>query len=92
MQDQVGITIGDGTLLGHNVVLATLNHDKNPEKRGNMHPAAIHIGKNVWIGANAGVTIGDGAIVAAGAVVSKDVAANTIVGGVPAKVIGNVEK
>lgn len=96
MQDQGGITIGDGTLLGHNVVLATLNHDKNPEKRGNMHPAAIHIGKNVWIGANAtvlpGVTIGDGAIVAAGAVVSKDVAANTIVGGVPAKVIGNVEK
>lgn len=96
MQDQGGITIGDGTLLGHNVVLATLNHDKNPEKRGNMHPAAIRIGKNVWIGANAtvlpGVTIGDGAIVAAGAVVSKDVAANTIVGGVPAKVIGNVEK
>lgn len=96
MQDQGGITIGDGTLLGHNVVLATLNHDKNPEKRGNMHPAAIHIGKNVWIGANAtvlpGVTIGDGAIVAAGAVVSKDVAANTIVGGVPARVIGNVEK
>ena len=96
MQDQGGITIGDGTLLGHNVVLATLNHDKNPEKRGNMHPAAIHIGKNVWIGANAtvlpGVTIGDGAIVAAGAGGSKDVAANTIVGGGPAKGIGNVEK
>lgn len=83
-QDQGGIMIGDGTLIGHNVVLATLNHDINPNKRGNIHPAPIVIGKNVWIGANAtvvpGVSIGDGAIVAAGAVVTKDVPKNTIVG------------
>lgn len=96
MQDQGGITIGDGTLIGHNVVLATLNHDIDASKRSNMHPKPINIGKNVWIGANAtilsGVTIGDGAIVAAGAVVTNDVPAYTIVGGVPAKIIKQIEK
>lgn len=94
-QDQGGITIGEGALIGHNAVLATLNHDMAPEKRSDLHPAPIVIGKNVWIGSNAtilpGVTIGDGAIVAAGAVVTKDVAANTIVGGVPAKFIKKVD-
>lgn len=93
-QDQGGITIGDGSLIGHNVVMATLNHDLAPENRSSMHPAPIVIGKNVWIGSNttilSGVTIGDGAIVAAGAVVTKDVGANTIVGGVPAKFIKKV--
>ena len=90
-QDQGGIFIGDGALIGHNVVLATLNHAMQPERRGDMRPAPIHIGKRVWIGSNAtvlpGVTIGDGAVVAAGAVVTKDVPANAVVGGVPAKVI-----
>jgi Acetyltransferase (isoleucine patch superfamily) len=94
-QDQGGITIGDNVLLGHNVVLATLNHDFDPAKRGNLHPAPIVIGNNVWIGANAtvcaGVTIGDGAIVAAGAVVTHDVPKNTVVGGVPAKFIKEIE-
>ncbi|MDF2858259.1 MAG: putative acetyltransferase [Neobacillus sp.] len=94
-QDQGGITIGDGALIGHNVVLATLNHDIDPRKRSTMHPAPIVIGKNAWIGANAtvvpGVTIGDGAVIAAGAVVTKDVPANVIVGGVPAKVIKKIE-
>lgn len=90
-QDQGGITIGDGALIGHNVVLATLNHDTNPNKRADIIPAPIIIGENVWIGANAtilpNVTIGNGAIVAAGAVVTKNVHQNTIVGGIPAKVI-----
>ena len=90
-QDQGGIYIGDGTLIGHNVVLATLNHAKSPKDRGTMIPAPIHIGKHVWIGSNStilpGVTIGDGAIVAAGAVVSKDVPENAIVGGVPATIL-----
>ena len=90
-QDQGGIFIGDGALIGHNVVLATLNHAMSPKDRATMVPASIPIGRNVWIGANAtvlpGVTIGDGAIVAAGAVVTKDVPENTIVGGVPARII-----
>ncbi len=94
-QDQGGIIIGDGVLIGHNAVLATLNHDINPENRSSMTPAPIIIGKNVWIGASAtilpGVTIGDGAIVAAGAVVTKNVPPNVIVGGVPAKVIKAIE-
>ncbi len=94
-QDQGGITIGDGSLIGHNAVLATLNHDMAPEKRSNLHPAPIIIGKNVWLGANVtvlpGVTIGDGAIIAAGAVVTKSVLANTIVGGVPAKFIKKID-
>lgn len=94
-QDQGGIFIKDGVLIGHNVVMATLNHDVNPNKRGDMHPSPITIGENVWIGSNAtiipGVTIGDGAIIAAGAVVTKDVGENEIVGGVPAKVIRKIE-
>ena len=88
-QDQGGIYIDDGALIGHNVVLATLNHGQLPENRHDLLPSPIYIGKNVWIGASAvvlpGVRIGDGAIVAAGAVVTKDVPPNTVVGGVPAR-------
>ena len=95
-QDQGGIFIGDGAVIGHNVVLATLNHAASPKDRGSMIPAPIRIGKNVWVGANAvilpGVTIGDGAIVAAGAVVNRDVPENTVVGGVPAKVIRTIHE
>lgn len=90
-QDQGGITIGDGVLIGHNVVLATLNHDFSPKKRSTLHPAPIVIGENVWIGSNAtivpGVTIGNGSIIAAGAVVTKNVPENVVAGGVPAKII-----
>lgn len=94
-QDQGGIRIGDGVLIGHNVVLATLNHGMHPDSRGDMIPSPIIIGNNVWIGASStivpGVTIGDGAIVAAGSVVSKNVSPNTIVGGVPAKIIKKID-
>lgn len=93
-QDQGGITIMDGALIGHKVVMATVNHGFAPEKRQLNYPAPIVIGKNVWVGSNAtilqGVTIGDDAIVAAGAVVTRDVAPGTIVGGVPARFLKTV--
>ena len=94
-QDQGGIEIGDNVLIGHNVTLATLNHDERPEFRQNIYPKPIKIGNNVWIGSNAtilqGVTISDGAIIGANAVVVHDVPENTVVAGVPAKIIRKVE-
>ena len=90
-QDQGGIELGDGCLIGHQVVIATLNHDLDPNKRGSMIPAKVTLGKNVWVGAHAtilpGVTIGDNSVVAAGAVVTKDVPANCVAAGVPARVV-----
>lgn len=94
-QDQGGIEIGDDALIGQQVVIVTINHDFIPEKRGNMFPAPVKIGNRVWIGAHAtilsGVTIGDNSIIAAGAVVTKDVPANVVVAGVPAKIIKKLE-
>lgn len=95
-QDQGGITIGDGSLIGHNVVLATINHDLDPSRNRKNNYAPIKIGSHVWIGSNAtvlpGVTVDDWAVVAAGAVVTKDVPASTVVGGVPAKILKAVPK
>ena len=95
-QDQGGIIIGDGSLIGHNVVLATINHDLDPENHRKNHYAPITIGNHVWIGSNAtilpGVILGDWSVVAAGAVVTKDVPAYAIVGGIPAKVLKNIKK
>ena len=94
LQDHGGIFIGDNVLFGHNVVLATLDHDLDPAKRDLLHCAPIRIGNDVWVGANAtitkGVTIGDGAVIAAGAVVTRNVPPRTVVGGVPAKVIREI--
>ena len=96
MQDQGGIFIGDGALIGHHATLVTLNHDLDPNHRGNLHPAPIHIGKNVWLGANVtvlpGVSIGDGAVIAAGAIVTKDVEPCTVAAGVPAKAVRKIER
>lgn len=93
-QDQGGITIGDDVLIGHNCVIATLNHVMDPDHRADMIPAPVKIGDKVWIGANVtilqGVTIGEGAVIAAGAVVNKDVPARTVAGGIPAKVIKEI--
>lgn len=95
-QDQGGITIGDGSLIGHNVVLATINHDLSPKNNRKNHYAPITIGAHVWIGSNAtvlpGVSIGDWAVVAAGAVVTKDVPSLTVVGGTPAKVLKTIQE
>jgi acetyltransferase-like isoleucine patch superfamily enzyme len=98
-QDRGGISIGDGTMIGMNVTIATLNHGLPLETRNVTYPSPVIIGDNVWIGSNAtilpGVKIGDNSVVAAGAVVTKDVAANTVVAGVPAKelkkIINNLE-
>jgi acetyltransferase-like isoleucine patch superfamily enzyme len=77
-------------------VLATLDHDIDSEKRHMLHPAPIHIGNRVWIGSNVvitkGVTIGDNSVIAAGAVVTKDIPANVVAGGVPAKVIKGINE
>lgn len=93
-QDQGGVVIGDDCLIGHNTVLTTLNHDLDPTRRADMHPAPIVIGANVWIGSNAavlpGVTIGDNAVVAAASVVTKDVPTDTVVVGSPARVVRSV--
>ncbi len=93
-QDWGGISIGDDCLIGHNCTICTVNHSKDPQRRGNMTCLPVKIGNKVWIGANVtilpGVTIGDGAIIAAGAVVTKDVEPETIVGGIPAKLIKNI--
>jgi len=89
--DMGGITIEDHVLLGPKVNLITENHPLDPADRRSLICKPIVIKRNAWIGAAAtilpGVTVGENAVVAAGAVVAKDVPANTIVGGVPAKII-----
>lgn len=93
-QDQGGITIGDDVLIGHNCVIATLNHVMDPEHRADMIPASVKIGDKVWIGANVtilqGVSIGEGAVIAAGALVNKNIPPMVVAGGIPAKIIKNI--
>jgi acetyltransferase-like isoleucine patch superfamily enzyme len=89
--DLGGITIEDNVLIAPKVSLLSEGHPLSPTERQSLVPGRIHIKKNAWIGAGAtilpGVTVGKNAVVAAGAVVSKDVPANTVVGGIPAKQI-----
>ena len=89
--DMGGISIEDNVLIGPKVNLITENHPSDPDDRRALITRPIIIKRNAWIGAGAtilpGVTIGENAIVAAGAVVSRDVPANVIVGGIPAKFI-----
>lgn len=93
--DLGGITIEDDVQIGPKVNLITENHPVDPSKRKYLDLKCIRIKRNAWIGAGAtilpGVTIGENSIVAAGAVVNKDVPANSIFGGVPAKFIKAVE-
>ncbi|KAA9019467.1 DapH/DapD/GlmU-related protein, partial [Niallia endozanthoxylica] len=93
-QDRGGITIGDGTMIGMNVTIATLNHGLSIKTRNTTYPSPVIIRENVWIGSNAtilpGATIGDNSVVAAGAVVTKDVPENTVVAGVLAKVVKEI--
>ncbi len=87
------VTLGCGVSLGHHVVLVTTSHALGTAefRAGSIETLPITIEDGAWIAANVtvlpGVTIGRGAVVAAGAVVTKDVAPNTLVGGIPAKLI-----
>ena len=89
-----GITIEDHVLIGPRVNIVTENHPLDPTDRRALITQPVVIKRNAWIGAGAtilpGVTIGENAVVAAGAVVSKDVPANSVVGGVPAKFIRTI--
>jgi acetyltransferase-like isoleucine patch superfamily enzyme len=90
-----GITIEDDVLIGPKVNLITEGHPLDTNNRKSLLCQPIHIKRNAWIGAAStilpGITIGENAVVAAGSVVTKDVASNTIVAGVPAKFVKEVE-
>jgi len=87
------VTIGDNISIGHHVMLMSTSHEIGPAERraGQVLARPIVIGSGAWLGARSvimpGVTVGNSAIVAAGAIVTKDVPPNTVVGGVPARVL-----
>ena len=91
-----GITIEEGAFIGPHCVLATEYHPEDPATRHTLLTKPIVIGRNAWLGADvkvlAGVTICENAIVAAGSVVTKDVPANMVVAGSPAKVIREIKQ
>jgi len=92
--DLGGITLDDDVLIGPGASLISVNHQLEPAHRRELELQPIHISQNAWVGAKAiilpGITVGQNAVVAAGAVVTKDVPANTVVAGVPAKRIKTI--
>ncbi|MFB9768297.1 DapH/DapD/GlmU-related protein [Lactiplantibacillus modestisalitolerans] len=92
--DLGGIYIADDVLIGPNVTIASVSHQMAPAKRRNLALAPVYIQRNAWLAANVtvtpGVTIGENAVVAAGAVVTHDVPANTVVAGMPARVVKTI--
>lgn len=96
--DDGEIFIGDYTMIGPNVTLATPNHPLAPELRekGYQYNLPIRIGRNVWLGAGVivvpGVTIGDNAVIGAGSVVTKDIPANVLAFGVPCRVQREIDE
>ena len=91
--DDTHIYIGDYTMLGPNVVLATAGHPIDPElrQRGLQYNMPVRIGNNCWLGAGVivmpGVTIGDNAVIGAGSIVTKDIPANVVAVGNPCRVL-----
>ena len=96
MVDDTHIYVGDCTLFGPNVVVATAGHPIDPELRAKAYQfnMPVHIGKNCWIGAGAvivpGVTIGDNTVIGAGSVVTKDIPSNVVAVGNPCKVLREI--
>ncbi len=96
--DDTHIYVGDHTMIGPNVVIATGGHPVLPalRKEGYQFNAAIHIGKNCWIGAGAiilpGVSIGDNTVIGAGSVVTKDIPANVVAVGNPCRALREINE
>ena len=94
--DDTHIYVGDNTMFGPNVTLATAGHPVLPELRekGYQFNIPIHIGKNCWIGAGAiilpGITIGDNTVVGAGSIVTKDLPANVVAVGNPCRILREI--
>ena len=94
--DDTHIYIGDCTMLGPNVVIATAGHPIDPELRGRglQYNLPVHIGKNCWLGAGVivmpGVTIGDNCVIGAGSIVTKDIPSNVVAVGNPCRVLREV--
>ena len=96
--DDTHIYVGDFTMFGPNVTIATAGHPICPELRekGLQYNMPVHIGKNCWIGANAvvlpGITIGDNVVIGAGSVVTKDIPSNVVAVGNPCRVLRQVSE
>ena len=96
MVDDTHIYVGDYTLFAPNVVVSTAGHPIDPElrARGLQYNAAVHIGKNCWIGAGAlimpGVTIGDNTVIGAGSVVTRDIPSGVVAVGNPCRVMREI--
>ena len=94
--DDTHIYIGDCTMLGPNVVIATAGHPIDPElrSRGLQYNMPVRIGKNCWLGAGVvvmpGVTIGDNTVIGAGSIVTKDIPSNVVAVGNPCRVMREV--
>lgn len=96
MVDDTHIYVGDNTMFGPNVVIATAGHPILPELRQKCYQynAPVHIGKNCWLGAGVivlpGITVGDNTVVGAGSVVTKDLPANVVAVGNPCRVLREI--
>lgn len=96
--DDTHIYVGDYTMFGPNVVVATAGHPILPELREKIYQynMPVHIGRNCWIGAGViivpGVTIGDNVVIGAGSIVTKDIPSNVVAVGNPCRVLRDINE